>query len=475
MQQKIRWPVCFSDLVVVGNNASSVGIITLWTKKEFILQHLHPDQYALVGQLYSQDEGLNGIIRNCLANKFIRHLVVVGAGLNDSGKALFSFFQNGVNDTHAVIGMDNLFIDKEIPKVALDELRINVQLHDYRHIKDFSQLHIILSQLPVLPSYGVPSYFPAPVLYAPETYPSEKSGFVVHHDLIGHAWLEILSLVRRFGIIKKSDYCIDQRELLNIVSVIEKEDPDQPEFFPYFQFTKEDIFSYYPQILSASAIDGVEYSYGQRLRNHKNIDQIKAILFSLRQKPFTRRALAVTWDIEKDITSEKPPCLILVEFLVQQNKLYLTAFFRSNDMFHAWPRNAFGLRKLQFFVAKELEMIAGSLTIISSSAHIYQNNWALVDQLLSKYHHPLRRVGDPRGNFIIRIQDNVISVTHTDPQGKRLDELKGTDHLAIYAKLVLEHRVHDLSHAFYLGTELQKAVLALQKKIPYIQDKEVML
>lgn len=474
-QKEISWPVCFSDLVSVGNPSAGVGIVTLWTKKEFILKHLDPKCYALVGQLYSRDEGLNGVLRNCLANKAIRHLVVTGIDLNGSGKALFSFFSHGVGSNHEVLGIEGVFIDKEIPLASLEHLRSHVTVHDYSHIKDFSQLSLLISQLPPLPSYGLPDIFPTAAVSIPATFPSEKSGFPVRHDFIGPAWLEILHLITTLGTIKKSDYGVDQRELLNIVSVIEKEDPDHPQLFSYFPFTQHDLFSYYPQVVSAAALEGVEYSYGQRLRQQKNVDQIQLLIANLRQTPHTRRALAVTWDIEKDLTNEKPPCLILVEFLIQEHLLYLTAFFRSNDMFHAWPRNAFGLRKLQYTVASALGMACGNLTIISSSAHIYQNNWAAASQVLLEHHAPFKRIGDPRGNLILRLKDNVIFITHTDPNGKRLDEFSGTDPFALYTKLVLEHKVCDLSHAFYLGTELQKAALALQHGIPYTQDKPLLL
>ncbi|MBI5003006.1 hypothetical protein HZC31_06475 [Candidatus Woesearchaeota archaeon] len=473
--QSQPWPVCFSDLVTVGNPSASIGIVTLWTKKEFILKHLDPQQYALVGQLYSRDEGLNGVLRNCLANKAIRHLVVTGIDLNGSGKALLSFFSNGVSPSHAVLGVDGVFIDKEISLAALETLRQHVTIHDYQQVKDFSQLPVLLSQLPMLPSYGEPEIFPTAAVPVPNTFPSEKSGFPVRHDFIGPAWLEILHLITTLGTIKKSDYGFDQRELLNIVSVIEKEDPDHPQLFSYFPFTQDDLFSYYPQVVSAAALEGVEYSYGQRLRQQKNVDQIQLLIANLRQTPHTRRALAVTWDIEKDLTNEKPPCLILVEFLIQDTLLYLTAFFRSNDMFHAWPRNAFGLRKLQYTVASALGMSFGNLTIISSSAHIYQNNWGAAAQILQEHHAPLKRIGDPRGNLILRVKDGMIFVTHTDPTGKRLDEFSGNDPFALYTKLVLDHKVCDLSHAFYLGTELQKAALALQKGLSYTQDKPLAL
>ncbi|MBI5073026.1 hypothetical protein HZA99_04365 [Candidatus Woesearchaeota archaeon] len=466
-----KWPVCFSDLVIVGNPHSSVAIVTLWTKKEFVLQHLSPEMYALVGQLYSRDEGVNGILRNLLSNKQIRHLIVVGIDLNGSGNVLAAFFQEGVAEQHTVISFPDIFIDKEIPLSSLELLRNNVQFHDLRSLKDFSQLPPLLHQFPLLSSYGEPEYFAFSKPSVPATYPSEKSGFFVRHSHIGPAWLEILSLILRFGTIKKSDYGVDQRELLNIISVIEQEDPDAPHLESYFQFTREDLLSYYPQVLTASSVEGVEYSYGERLRANKNIDQIQQLISLLQKNKNTRRALAVTWDLEKDSSSEKPPCLILTEFLVQDDKLFLTAFFRSNDMFHAWPRNAFGLRKIQFHVAAATNLSVGSLTIISSSAHLYQNNWTLAQDILSQNALLIPRIGDPRGNIIIRAHDGVIYVTHTDPLGKRLSEFSNTDIFALYRKIAQDKCILDTSHALYLGTELQKAAIALQKGIVYVQDK----
>lgn len=466
-----KWPVCFSDQVVVGNPSSSIAVVTLWTKKEVVLEHLSPGVYAIVGQLYSRDEGVNGILRNLLANKNIRHIILTGVDLNSSGNVLSAFFQNGVTEEYFIIGAQDICIDKEIPLSSLALLRTKVQLHDHRSLKDFSQLPLLLQQLPVLFSYGEPEYFPTTKPTLPATYPSEKSGFVVRQSHIGPAWLEILSLILRFGTIKKSDYGLDQRELLNSISVIEQEDPDIPQWFPYFQFTKEDLFSYYPQVLSAASVDGVEYSYGQRFRSQKNVDQLQLLISLLQKNKYTRRAIAVTWDLEKDSQSEKPPCLILVEFLVQEDKVFLTAFFRSNDMFHAWPRNAFGLRKLQYHVAAATKLHIGSLTIISSSAHIYQNNWTVAQDILAKYPLVVPRVGDPRGNIIIRLHDGTVHITHTDPAGKRLQEFSDTDIFVLYKKIAQEKCILDTSHVLYIGSELQKAAIALQKGIAYVQDK----
>jgi len=469
----MQWPICFGDLVDVGDLNNSVGVVTLWTKKEFILRHLKPEQYALVGQLYSRHEGFNALLRNCLANKNIRHILVVGVDLNKAGDALISFFECGVDENHSVKGVNDVIIDKEIPLTSLDNLRKHVKVYDYRSLKDFSKLSSIVNELENLGSYGEPEIFPITKQAIPDTYPSEKSGFVVRENYIGEAWLHILHNIMKFGFIKKSQYSDDQRELLNIVSVIEKEDPDNPKFYEFFKFTKEDLFNYYPQIISGDSIKGIEYSYGQRLRSEKDVDQIQIIIDILKKTLYTRRAIAVTWNLEKDISSEKPPCLILVHFLVQNKLLYMTAFFRSNDMFHAWPLNAFGLRKLQFTVAKEMDILPGSLTIISNSAHIYKQNWTATQDIIIQYNPKLKMLGDQRGNLIIRLVDGKIIVTHTGTGGKVLDSFTGKDAYYLYTELIKKKKVSELSHAIYLGTELQKAVIALEKGIPYVQDQQL--
>ena len=82
-------------------------------------------------------------------------------------------------------------------------------------------------------------------------------------------------------------------------------------------------------------------------------------------------------------------------------------------------------------------------------------------------------VGDRKGNLVIRVLDGQILVTHTSPEGKRLDEFSGTDIVVLYKKMLAEHRIGTLSHAVYIGTELQKAALALKKGIPYVQDNDL--
>ena len=115
--------------------------------------------------------------------------------------------------------------------------------------------------------------------------------------------------------------------------------------------------------------DGFVYTYGERLNRY---DQIGYIIRELREHPTSRRAIATTWIAIVDQIRQHVPCLQLIELLVRDNKLYMTAIFRSHDIGRAYVSNVYGLGTLQARIAKELGVEMGSLTTHSVSAHIYE-------------------------------------------------------------------------------------------------------
>ena len=470
----MSWPNEFSDQIIIGNLDSNIAIVTLWTKKEKVAEKLDKNNYSIIGQLYSPEEGINAIIRNCLSNKKITEIIITGVNLSKSADALIFFFNNGIDNNYLIKG-HNVHIDKEIPLQTIEELRENVTLHDFREIKDFSKLNELIKKIPNKQAYGKNEIYPKKKIDNPSTFPSESSGFIVREDFISEAWINVLSLIMRFGEIKKTEYYEEQKELISLVTIIDKEDPNNPKLDHCFNFDIEELENYYPQVLSNNDIDGVEYTYGQRLRNNKGVDQISKIIEKIKKTPYTRRAIAFTWDLEKDYDNEKSPCLCLVQILIQNSKLYFTAFFRSNDMYNAWPKNAFALRKLQKMISDEIGIEIGSLIIHSNSAHIYKSSWKSSLSVLEHFPPIIKPIGDPRGNLIIRLEENKIKLILQSPEGKRINEIEGISAIEIYKKLVSLNYVSQISHAFYLGTELQKAEIALKNNLNYVQDKEIKL
>jgi thymidylate synthase len=76
------------------------------------------------------------------------------------------------------------------------------------------------------------------------------------------------------------------------------------------------------EILSNIIPDGFRYSYGARLLNYRGINQIDAIIATLKRNPSSRRAVAITYDPARDIGQESIPCLQLADFLIRGDELH---------------------------------------------------------------------------------------------------------------------------------------------------------
>lgn len=462
--------VCHGSNLVFGERPD-VGIVTLWTKKEHVLKSVDKSKYAIVGQLYSRDEGISCLVRNCLANKSIRHIVLCGVDLYNSGEALLALMKNGVDEQHRVIGVANAVVQKEIPPEAIERFRANVRVYDCRETREYERINGVIDELERMPAYGEAEAFPEPAVEQVESWPTDPVGFKVVAQTVGQAWLDILDTVMRFGMRKKTEYGNEMKEVINLMTVVTDEEPVQIRWEDFFNFTREELEAYIPKILSDVQLMDVEYTYGQRLRAHFGRDQIKEITEYLKKVPFTRRAVAVTWDVERDLGNAKAPCLDLIQCLVQEGKLYMTVYFRSNDMFDAWPRNAFALRRMQGEIAQGVGVGLGSLCILSSSAHIYDGSWTVAKNIVSEYKKlPLLEL-DPRGNFVISIEEGTMVVRHYSPSGGKIDEVRGKTVKEITNALLRKRTISLVSHALYLGRELQKAQTALELGLKYGQDQ----
>jgi len=134
------------------------------------------------------------------------------------------------------------------------------------------------------------------------------------------------------------------------------------------------LFGYVP----GSASGSITYTGDGNLGG---IDQIReSIINRLAENPSSRRAVAITWSPVFDISRDEPPCLQIVQCLIDRaGRLNLVCLFRSNDMLSAWGQNAYGLAHMQKFILDEINLkragrdplVQGWLETISVSAHMY--------------------------------------------------------------------------------------------------------
>jgi thymidylate synthase len=258
-------------------------------------------------------------------------------------------------------------------------------------------------------------------------------------------------------------------------------------YFPepnYLPCDRAFIGEYISQILDdAPQREGVKYTYGQRLRSWFGQDQIEQVIQKLVADIDSARAVMSLWDVQDHEANSSPPCLNHIWVRIVDNELSLTATFRSNDMFSAWPANAMGLRALQQHIRDEIakrsdyELRMGPLITISQSAHIYDDCWENADNLIKTQYSKIfqqRDFDDPSGSFVISVQDDRIVVEHMTPgTGEVINCYSGKSAKKLYQQIAADCPSLQVEHAMYLGTELQKAelVVSLKQGFVYNQDK----
>ena len=82
---------------------------------------------------------------------------------------------------------------------------------------------------------------------------------------------------------------------------------------------------------------------------------------------------------------------------------------------------------------------------------------------------------DPKGYFLIRVNNEAkkIEVGFCEKGNVMEIKISGSTPLEIYQTAIKHGLITRLDHAAYLGSELQKAFIALKKNIEYVQDDEL--
>jgi len=468
------WPVYYRERLWRGNvEAGFVGVATLWTPKGRLIELLSSkakEKIAVIGQLYSK-RGCEYIFRNLWLNPKVSYLIITGSDLTQSADPLFN-------------PEDSLW--QSFPQKAVRDFFQGVKVLDWRQ----RQLDEVVAGIEDLekksPFAPKPRSFPE---FKPksEGFPSENSVFRVEGETIGEAWLQILQLILRFGrrVPRIHVYGGHERTLLNLSVVITNEDISNPKIWPFFDFDKEQLRRYFRNFFSPERGEEA-YTYGERLfayqADGKMIDQVTLMAKKLKSFPYNKGAIATLWQPQIDnFPIRKPwrtPCLTLVQGFCFQERFYLTAYFRSNDMFAAWPQNAFALRKLQTEIAKKIGKRVGDLTTISHTAFIDERDLALAERKVKENQRLFCR-NDPRGILTVEVVSQEIVVRHLSPDGRKVlaeyrqDGREPKAALKLAQKLLADQVISRIGHALDIGEQLGRAEDAVKLGLKFEQDKEL--
>ncbi len=133
--------------------------------------------------------------------------------------------------------------------------------------------------------------------------------------------------------------------------------------------------------------------YGKQWRawrsEGKEIDQISQLIEQLQRDPDSRRLIVCSWNVGDIPKMALPPCHLLFQFYVANNKLSCQLTQRSADAFLGVPFNIASYSLLTHMIAQQCGFEVGEFIWSGGDCHIYSNHIEQAELQLSRAPLPL--------------------------------------------------------------------------------------
>jgi thymidylate synthase len=128
-----------------------------------------------------------------------------------------------------------------------------------------------------------------------------------------------------------------------------------------------------------------------------SINQIDYVVDCLKNNPDSRRILFHGWNVEylpdESVSPQEnvkqgrmalPPCHLLYQFYVANNRLSAQLYIRSSDSFLGLPYNTASLALLVHMLAQQCDLDVGEVIVSTGDSHIYSNHMEQVNTQLAR-------------------------------------------------------------------------------------------
>lgn len=153
--------------------------------------------------------------------------------------------------------------------------------------------------------------------------------------------------------------------------------------------------------------------YGKQWRSWENkegkiIDQISEVIRQIETHPDSRRLIVSAWNVGEIEKMALPPCHLLFQFYVVNNKLSCKLIQRSADAFLGVPFNIASYALLTSLIAQQTNLEVGEFIWSGGDCHIYANHFEQVKLQLARLPLPLPKLNlkrKPESIFNYQFED----------------------------------------------------------------------
>lgn len=147
----------------------------------------------------------------------------------------------------------------------------------------------------------------------------------------------------------------------------------------------------------ADADGSLGHIYGYQWRSWPDydgghVDQIAEAVETIKHNPDSRRIIVSAWNVADLPQMNLPPCHAFFQFYVADGKLSLQLYQRSADCFLGVPFNIASYALLLMMMAQVTGLKPGEFVHTLGDAHIYNNHFEQVKQLLERTPRQLPRM-----------------------------------------------------------------------------------
>jgi tetrahydromethanopterin S-methyltransferase subunit A len=138
-----EWPAVLGEYFVLDSTAP-VAVTTLASVSlAEELANLKPEGLAIVGKLETENIGIDKVVKNVVSNPAIHSIIVAGVEPegHQSGSALLSLAQNGVDENNRITGSTaKRPVLKNVSRAEIDAFREQVRVIDLRNCEDLIEI-----------------------------------------------------------------------------------------------------------------------------------------------------------------------------------------------------------------------------------------------------------------------------------------------------------------------------------------------